>query len=74
MRILCLGKNALYIHGKPHAYYAWANPLWACPREEIGILSVRKNAHNIRGEKQRTLCKGNAHGRNAHFMRGKKCA
>ena len=72
--------------GKKDAYYAWANTRWACPREEIRILCVGRNANNIRGKKRRILCMGKPHGgnayiffphilcvgRNAHNIRGKK--
>ena len=51
MRILCVGRNAHNISGEKDAYYAWVNPWWACPREEIRILCVGRNAYNIRGKK-----------------------
>ena len=58
MRISCVGKNAHNIRGKTHAYYAWANPRWECPRKKCAfyawakmrIKCVGKNMHIMHGQ------------------------
>ena len=44
------GRNAHFTRVKK--YYAWAKPLWECQREQMQILCVERNAHNIRGKTQ----------------------